>query len=97
MKKAQAIGDQAGDLGLSVEPPDGIEPSTYALRVRPDGLVYRLVLVPRVVCWSVVVRWCSPVWLLHGATTVGGMRTQAVGLCRLVAAHVDEQMPAAVV
>ena len=34
-QKAQVmIGDQAGDLGLSMEPPDGIEPSTYALRVR---------------------------------------------------------------
>jgi hypothetical protein len=25
---------QAGDLGIRGEPPDGIEPSTYALRVR---------------------------------------------------------------
>ena len=25
---------QAGDLGFRMEPPDGIEPSTYALRVR---------------------------------------------------------------
>jgi hypothetical protein len=35
MQKAQVvIGDQAGDLGFWVEPPVGIEPTTYALRVR---------------------------------------------------------------
>lgn len=38
------IGNQAGDLGLSAEPPDRIEPSTYALRDQngcPADLVTR--------------------------------------------------------
>ena len=35
---------QADDLGFCTEPPDGIEPSTYALRVGPPVLVRRLVL-----------------------------------------------------
>jgi hypothetical protein len=35
MTEAQVkIPDQGVGLGLQVEPPDGIEPSTYALRVR---------------------------------------------------------------
>ena len=37
---------QAVDLGFFTEPPDGIEPSTYALRVCGPALVHPLVLVP---------------------------------------------------
>ncbi len=70
-KKAQVvIDDQAGDLGLPMEPPDGIEPSTYALRVGSGLLVHRLVLMPGAAFGSAIVRSCSPVWLL--AWLLGG-------------------------
>jgi len=65
MAKVQVkIRDHNPDLGLRVEPPVGIEPTTYALRVRSGSLVVVvLVLVGRP--WtSVVVRRCSPAWLL---------------------------------
>ncbi|MFU8854678.1 hypothetical protein ACNAW0_27450 [Micromonospora sp. SL1-18] len=55
---------QAVDLGFLTEPPDGIEPSAYALRVGSTSLVRRLVLLLKLMSASAIVRCCSPVWLL---------------------------------
>ncbi|WP_141684652.1 hypothetical protein [Micromonospora sediminicola] len=55
---------QADDLGFRTEPPDGIEPSTYALRVGCPDLVQRWFLTPGIASLSAVVRSGLLGWLL---------------------------------
>jgi hypothetical protein len=71
---------QAVDLGFCTEPPDGIEPSTYALRVSPGALVRRSVALFDVVSASALVRCRSPVWLLAWLLGTGrGRRAHGPG------------------
>src|SRR3954452_16240848 len=55
-----------------MEPPDGIEPSTYALRVSNGVLAMGLPAVADLLLTSVVVRRCTSAWLL-GWLLPGGM------------------------